>query len=304
VRNATTPGSIPQHTSTRAGDAASLTLNQNVTVGAGERICVGYNARGVRVQYGKPGAKVLVRHNLIDTPELTVAQTDTVYTNQNAVGCHVVVENNTMLINNTDPSGHSDGVQCYQDGTVTIAHNFIAHPKGGGHNHGIIVQDVIGGGQVDIYDNTIYMAYGGPDAPTETAIFRGNKDGAEHHNTGVVKARRNVIYGGYSALTCYADPGAAALPAGDEFKDNICYMIPETVAPYLLQSGEMPVPGNIDGNVVYNPKGPIVAEIGGVAKTWAEWQAAGYDAHGVNIDPATPKEIIPALFNPLARRAS
>jgi len=189
---------------------------------------------------------VTLQHCFATTPASTPSQTDALWTsgNNGLLVCH-----NVFVVTNTDPTGHSDCIQSYADFGVTFRGNLLIHPNGGVNNHGFIVSDVQSEGVLYFYNNIIVMGStpGRAANRAESAIFR---QYTIFGHTGIVKIWNNTIYGGYAAY--YAGSTVGALPPGDEFKNNILYMLPNSVAPYFFQAGAMAVPGNIDFNLVYN----------------------------------------------------
>ncbi len=65
-------------------------------------------------------------------------------------------------------------------------------------------------------------------------------------------------------------------------KNNIFYRTASSISYYVYVTESVNVNTTIDYNVVYNGSNTTINNI---SSTWAAWQAAGYDVHGVNADP-------------------
>ena len=96
--------------------------------------------------------------------------------------------------------------------------------------------------------------------------------------TGTVQIIGNTLYGltSYSLLyvTETSDP---------VIKNNIIYsgfMLMQLV--YWIGAGN---PSSIDNNIIYTPNSNNVWSLNGASKTWSQWKALGFDAHGKNADP-------------------
>ena len=233
------------------GISSGAVLMQSLTVHTGPGVGTG-NARGFDIR-NNTGATITVQKCTVDTPSSTTAQADAIWTSNNTGGM-VIIQDNTITINNVDPTGHSDGWQSYQDGAVTFRRNIISHPSGGANNHGIFVSDIVAGGTLFFYNNVINMGSipGSAGAVPDTAIFRFNSDAAVNNRTGVIKIWNNTIYGTcWSAYISAQGGGATAIPAGDEFKNNLLYMLPMSYRPYDFESGNLITPANTDYNIVF-----------------------------------------------------
>ena len=189
---------------------------------------------------------VVIQGCTASTPTSTTSQTDALWTSGNS---GVLVQNNNFTVANANSTGHSDCIQSYNDISVTYRCNLLAHPRGGSNNHGFIVSDVQPGGTLYFYNNVVVMgsAPGCANCRPEAAIFR-QVTTTDH--TGTVKIWNNTIYGGSAGYHCGSTAGA--IPAGDEFKNNIICMLPNSVAAYEFQVGNLTIPANTDYNLVYN----------------------------------------------------
>lgn len=178
------------------------------------------------------------------TPDLTTSQTDALWTSGNR---GVLVQRNSFTVANMDPTGHSDCIQSYADIRVIYRGNRLIHPNGGENNHGFIVSDVQAGGTVYFYNNVVIMGSrpGAATGKPEIAILR---ELLTVGHTGTVKVWNNTIYGGLSGYDTYSTAGP--MPP-DEFKNNIIYALPVSIAPYCLDSGNLNRPSHTDYNNVF-----------------------------------------------------
>lgn len=267
VQNLTVQNNNGANVSVRGSSAGVVIQNivSHTGMGTGNGAdCRAYDFRNCVAS--TPGVWAVVMQNCTaDTPSSTTSQTDTVWSSGNN---GVLIQNNILTIANTDGTGHSDTFQSNVDISVTFRNNVLSHPNGGSNNHGIIVADILAGGTMYFYNNTIYMG-SGPGSPT-IAIIRQNV--VSNSNTGVTKFWNNTIINAYQGYNAYTTTGA--LPSGDEFKNNIIYTL-AGATPYILSSN--PAPGNIDYNCVYLASGANF--------NWSNWQSQGWDTHGINADP-------------------
>jgi hypothetical protein len=229
--------------------ASAGTVVQGITSHSGMGSGGGRDCRcfDIRDCIASPGTIAVILQNCTaDTPASTTSQTDALWTSGNS---GVLVQHNRFIVANTDPTGHSDCIQSYTDISVTYRCNLLAHPNGGANNHGFIVSDVQTGGTLYFYNNIVVMgstpglAAGRPEA----AIFRQT---TKSDHDGIVKIWNNTIYGGSSGYHCGSTAGA--VPAADEFKNNVVCMSPNSVAAYELQAGYLAAPSNTDYNLAYN----------------------------------------------------
>lgn len=225
----------------------------------------GGNARAFDIRNNSAG--VTVQFCVADTPASTTSQSDNIFSFQNSGG-NILIQNNTLTVNNTDTTGHSDNWQSLNDSTVTFRNNILYHPSGGVNNHGIWLTDTNAGGTLTVYNNTIYMPIG-----DEIAVAHWMQTGGF---TGNALFYNNTIYGGWTSGAVYLN----ATSTSTQFKNNIIH--PVGIA--ILQTA-VTLPGaNIDYNCIFGG-GATIANSGGSNQTWAQWQALGYDSHGVNVDP-------------------
>jgi hypothetical protein len=227
----------------------------------------GGNARGydVRNSVGQNGQyAVTVENNSFTTPGSTTAQTDGIWSSGNN---GVLFQGNNIDITNTDSTGHSDDIQSWQDTNITIADNYFAHPNGGINNHGVWIADIETGGTVTVENNIVNMPVG-----DEIAIAAWNQDAGFNGQANIVN---NTVYGGLDDYFLENTPLS-------ELKNNIADGVKGSTGVFI--SGNAPSAANIDNNLIYTPSG-TVADVNNNNESYAQWQANGYDAHGVNANP-------------------
>lgn len=254
------PGVSPTTVSSRT--STTIVMSASVTGGgvlSGDTIHFGSNARGIRIE-NNSGGTVIVQNCTVDDSQ-TIAQTDSVFTFNNSGT--VIVQGCTLTVNNMDSSGHSDCIQSFEDTAITFRSNTLKHPNGGENNHGFLVSDINSGGTVYFYDNVIIMGNtpGNVAGSPEVAVFR---EYLTSGKTGVAKVWNNTIYGGLAGYETFETAGS--IPAGDEFKNNIIYTLPISVAPYNLINGNLTTPANTNNNVVFAQSGNLrISNLGGAS---------------------------------------
>jgi hypothetical protein len=133
------------------------------------------------------------------------------------------------------------------DETGVVAYNIIKNPK-----VGIVVKGMNG---VRIYNNTLYT-----DKSTEQT------------GRGLIDVHKNI------------DVGLNAPSTGTQIFNNIFYTKHNTLCINVMD--EESLEGfRSDYNVFYSESGSPRFSAGGVVKTFAEWQALGYDLNSVVINP-------------------
>jgi hypothetical protein len=252
VADQTTPAVIPTETYVVSKTSTTVVMNKNAVgagVGSGDIIQFAFNARGVRVD-ANSGGVVTVQGCTIDTPANALGQTDGIYTSANTGSTgSVIVQNNTITINNINPSGHNDAIQSFQDTNVTFRGNTLSLPNGGINNvHDVNLENVVTGGTVEFSNNTVYM---GPVALSAGAVpdpsygFLLQQTSAGFAGTQALY--NNTIQGGSPCVSFYTPQ------TGQVFilKNNIMYCNPLDMAPYGLNSGALATPANVANNLIY-----------------------------------------------------
>jgi hypothetical protein len=225
----------------------------------------GGNSRGFDV---RNSSGVDVRDNSFSTPTNTAAQTDGIWSSNNN---GVVFENNRLIISNSNTTGHSDGVQSYQDYNIIIRGNFIEQANTATtDNHGMWLSDTHTGGVLKVYDNVVLT----PNLTQDSAVTHWNEP--TWTETGTIDLWNNTIIGGARTLNLEKTPNAVV-------ENNILEPASGGVGVYMV-NGDIPA-SHIDHNLIWAPQASI-ASVDGSTLTWAGWQALGYDPNGVNADPA------------------
>jgi hypothetical protein len=235
--------------------AAVIIRDNSVYSGSGS---MNGNARGYDI---RSSVDVLLLNNAYDTPSTTPAQTDGIWSSGNN---RVILDGNSLVVSNSDSTGHSDGIQSYQDVTLIIRNNYISHPAGGINNHGMWLADAAD--TITIYNNLVYMPVG-----DESAITYWNE--AEY--SGKAEIWNNTVYGASWCFHVVSAPNS-------ELKNNICWPASGSTG-VVIESGVLAT-ANVDYNLIWAPNATI-GNVNGSAKTWLQWRGFGYDVHGVNADP-------------------
>jgi hypothetical protein len=224
----------------------------------------GSYARGVEIK-GSTGC--FVRGNYIQIPWNTVSQADAIYSGTNT---NCIFEFNWIDNRQVDQTGHSDGIQSYQDhGGNEIRYNtFVNYNNADDNNHMIWLQDNDDGTFILVHSNVVKCM--GPDAGT-----RGLSHYQSGAGTGFVKFYNNSVYGCSRCVSLEPSPNT-------EIKGNI--LVPMAGGYGIYASGTAPSTGNVDYNLIFG-SGIIPGGLTSGNKTWAQWQALGYDTHGLNVDP-------------------
>lgn len=214
---------------------------------------------------------IVIRHNKFDTPKNTTAQTDGIYSQRNYDN---IYEHNYILMNNNwigDPNnssddGHNDGIQSYLDTDNIYRYNFIWQNNTKQSNaQGIYI--TTSNGTLLAYGNVIY----GPS--TKNALLtNANYAGS---NAKMLAYGNTLVGGGWGVLAFKDSPNSEA-------KNNII-MSDKTGIVLPRIDGVMIPPSNWDYNLYYAPNSASFFDSN--IRTFAQWQAAGYDIHGKYGDP-------------------
>jgi hypothetical protein len=258
VRNITSAGF-----SVKYATAGVVIQNNSVYSGdAGDGTARGYDVRG---SVGTNA--VLVTGNSFATPASTRSQTDGIYSMDND---GVVFEKNRIVVSNGDTYGHSDAFQSFQDRNVIVRNNWFEQANGAAYNnHGAWMENTRTGGTIQFHDNVVVA----PNLTGDAAVAHYMRAGWT--GTGTVDIFNNTILGG--ARSVYLDASLAA-----EVKNNI--LQPASGGHALVALNGAPPAANIDYNLMWSPAGTTLY-MGAGNLSWAQWQALGYDAHGVNANP-------------------
>lgn len=228
----------------------------------------GGNARGYDVRNSVGTDAVIVRDNSFSTPANTRAQTDGIWSSGND---GVVFAHNSIVVSNSDTTGHSDGFQSYQDRNIDVRDNWFEQAgMATTDNHGAWISDTQTNGVVKFHNNVVLAS----NLTNDSAVTHYMEAGWE--GTGTADFSNNTIVGGRRGMNIDGSPNV-------QIRGNI--LAPASGGSgYVTANGSIPA-GNVDNNVVWAPTGHI-AYVDNSAQTWAQWQARGYDVHGVAGDPA------------------
>lgn len=226
------------------------------------------NARGYDVRGSVGQDAVVVRGNGFTTPTNTSAQTDGIWSSDND---GVVFEKNKIVISNSNTNGHSDGIQSFHDYSITIRDNWFEQANNATiNNHGAWLSNTRNGGTIDFLDNVVLA----PNLTGDSAVTHWAE--STWGENGTADIVNNTIVGGRRALNFENSPDV-------EIYNNIAQPVSGGVAVYSAAGA--PSAAHVDNNLLWSPNG-AVANIGGGNMTWSQWKGRGYDAQGVNANPA------------------
>lgn len=187
-----------------------------------------------------------------------------------------IVENNIVIAGNIDATNHIDPLQTYEVTRITIRNNMFKWLTGSLNPNESAV-DMEGTHEWAKIYNNIFV---GSDSNTEKmAIFEYPYAGSEYYIWNNTFIATNATGG---ALEFYAWTTDAVA----DFKNNIVYT-PNGYLYLVTDITSMNPASKFDYNCVYRAAGDkITAWYGNSTdKTWAQWQADGYDVHSVFADP-------------------
>ena len=222
------------------------------------------NARGfdLRANTGVNGPNVL-RNNVVTTHGNTTGQADGIYCQGNGEDAWLI-EYNEIYVENIDNTGHSDCFQSFQDGSMVVRFNLFRGPTAGGENHVVWIADIATGAIIEFYENECISRNGS----YNVTVWRSEAIAG----TGIIDAHDNVVTGGARAFNFERNANVLV-------NDNIITSDAGGLAYFVSLTAV--TPANIQGNEVNTAAvGDTVANTLGVNKTWAQWQADGYDLTG------------------------
>ena len=222
------------------------------------------NARGIDIRRceGRYGANI-VRNNTISTTDSSRSQTDGIYSMDNGHNA-LVIEGNSIVVNNRNDAGHSDCFQSYRDGSMVVSNNLFQSSRSGRDNHAVWIADIRDGGTLTFSDNRSVSRNGA----SNVTVWRSGPDAGN----GAVRIERNEIVGGSRALNFERLPDV-------EINRNVVRPDPTGVAYFMAITPLRP--RNVERNEIHTRR---VANVLGSTKTWQEWQRMGYDANGLCVD--------------------
>ncbi|CAH2605714.1 Beta_helix domain-containing protein (plasmid) [Rhodovastum atsumiense] len=244
-------------------------------------------SRGYDVRDSVGPNAVVVRRNSFSTPASTQAQTDGIWSSNNN---GVVFENNRIVVSNSDTTGHSDGIQSFQDISITVRNNWFEQANNAPiNNHGIWLQNERSGGVIEVYNNVVLA----PNLIADAAVS--HEQLSDWGHISVVQFWNNTILGGDRALQLNNAPL-------DDVRNNIIWT-EHAGGRGIDLKGTAPAADQIDYNLLYAPNG-YAGYIEGIHTfSWSQWQARGYDVHGLSANPQfinpTAKDFRPGLRSPI-----
>ncbi len=193
-------------------------------------------------------------------------ETDGVYAQ---FGNDNVVEDNVVVLGNSG-TNHNDALQAANgENRLIVRNNWLEWTNGRGNSlsQGFIIED--SSDWVYFYNNVVL---GSSENPYQAALFKEADPGGIYYiwnNTIVAQHPTGVAL---NLLNCTDDEIG-------EIKNNLI------ISPghYAIFSLEAPMASKVDYNDLYTG-GQYIAYING-SKTWAQYRAEGYDAHGYNLYP-------------------
>jgi hypothetical protein len=201
-------------------------------------------------------------------------QTDGIYSQHNN---NNIYDHNHIVINNSEPSGHDDCIQSYQDNNLTIHSNYCEQNNNKTSNALGIFAEMPTGGVFRFYNNIVNMG----NTKSAGILFIRKLKGK-----GTIVIIGNTLYGkkSYSLIrvTETTDP---------VIKNNIIFAGGTAFAVKLEDwNGNA---NNIDNNLVYAPNVAKAWFFNGILKNRRQWRELGFDVHGKNADP---------MFNNLSQK--
>ena len=210
---------------------------------------------------------LIVRNCLVETPASTTAQTDGIFSSNNN---NVIIENNRIIISNNDTTGHSDGLQSFQDFTITFRNNYIEQANTAAtDNHGAWMSNTKTGGTLKIHGNIFYV----PNLTSDSAVTHWAE--STWTETGSAEFLHNTIIGGSRGLNLDKTPGTVV-------RDNVIVPASTGVGVFMV-NGNLTTT-NVSNNLVYAASGNA-AFVSNAMRTWAAYQSLGYDVGGTNGNP-------------------
>jgi len=214
----------------------------------------------------------IVEHNDIRSGDISNSyQTDGIYAK---LGDNNEIRYNYVLIGNNGDS-HNDPIQTDWEEDLKVYGNYSCHVvgRGGSADQGMLIADPVGYNL--IYNNVIR---GGIQTQWQALLLQDpdTAGGTFHAYNNIVIAQEPTF--GY-AFRVHNSVTNSQIYA----KNNICYS-PAYYA-MCIDNGASPT-SRVDYNQLWSGHATLVAYDGG-GKTWAQWQAAGYDANGQNVDPSS-----------------
>lgn len=189
-----------------------------------------------------------------------------------------IIEDNTIILGLNTPSAHIDAFQsANQESRLIVRGNWFEWVAGRGneHSHAFIIEDV--DDWTYVYNNVIIGSTSGKYVPG--AYFKDTWPDSD----GVYYIWNNILVGsktGIGATYPVLHLGSCTNAEIGAIKNNIIV----SYDGYPIYSSDEYAAGKVDNNLLYRELGGDVSRIT-TGRTWAEHQAAGYDVHGINVNP-------------------
>ncbi|NQS99576.1 MAG: hypothetical protein HQ595_00705 [Candidatus Omnitrophica bacterium] len=178
---------------------------------------------------------------------------------------------------NSYPDQHSDAIQTnFIDGTFLFHGNLVQTVGGGSINTNNWIMGYLDG-TIKIYNNVILGSSGHQWHAIQIRKDSGYTATLEMYNN-YIKSQHST---GYVAQISISDV---------IFKNNILHSFNNVTVHF--ENG-VDTNSNCDYNLYYRETGTAIAGDEGGQKTWSQWQAAGYDAHGLNSNPSLDANYAP-----------
>jgi hypothetical protein len=204
---------------------------------------------------------VVILSNNIGTPAWDARQTDGIYSQENVRNSYFA---NNIVISNSYPDGHDDGIQSYRDRDILIARNYVEQRnRKTGNALGIFLTD--SSGVMTVVNNIVVGLY------TQNSLV----SLLNISNTGgALKAYNNTLIGSKWGVIQIENAPASTIA------NNILYSTTVDAAGITI-AGEFPPAGAINYNVYYLPNGRPGYRVNGASYDWGIWRATGYEARGI-----------------------
>ena len=183
--------------------------------------------------YLRQNTNTQVRNCNIVTGSYVNSQTDGIYSQLNT---NNIYNNNHIVVNNSEPTGHDDCIQSYQDNNLTVHSNYLEQNNTKTSNAQGVYATTPSGGIFKFYNNVLNMTL----AKSNGLTFR------RLTGTGTVEMIGNTVYGvnSYTLIQTTETPDPI-------IKNNVIYSKSAAFGARILNwNGN---PNNIDYNLIYVP---------------------------------------------------
>jgi len=200
----------------------------------------------------------------------STSQTDGIYMQ---VGTDNTVENSIVVLGTSNSSAHMDCLQTVQEDRLTVRNSWFEWAAGRGNLYSqVIISEDFSDWQYYYNNVTIGNEY------NPLAFYLKEADPG-----GIAYVWNNTAIGNYSGANASAFCSKLTNDETGAIKNNILVStVANNVPMRLTQSGL--TTSKVDYNLLYAADSSV-AEITGSERTWAQYQALGFDANGINDDP-------------------